>query len=121
MLMPPYAGTIDAARAIHPGIRQHYHTTDQGEILWFPNPPLDNRTPRTGVTVGHSAEYLARRPAMKAAQEALMRTKAAEEEERKRKCEQEDQEVLKTAKKLLVDGLGQITKGTLNEPQPPEA
>jgi hypothetical protein len=33
LLMPPYAGTIDAARAIHPGIRQHYHTTDQGEIL----------------------------------------------------------------------------------------
>jgi hypothetical protein len=121
MIMPPYAGTIDIARAIHPGLRQHYQTTDQGEIIWFAHPPLDNRTPQTGVPVGHSTAYLARLPAVKTAQEAIMRTRAAEEEERKRKREQEDQEELKTAKKLVVDGLGQITKVTLNEPQPPEA
>jgi hypothetical protein len=109
--MPLAVWTADVTAALSPEVKERFHSDSQGNLLLFNTPPLYNRT---SSAVGHSAEWLARRAEIKAAQEANIRAKAAEAEELKRKREQEAEEEAKRVRQKLPEALDSYTKALMD-------
>jgi chromatin structure-remodeling complex subunit RSC1/2 len=104
--------------AIPEDIRNQYHTDDQGHIMFFSTPPLDNNKPPIGMTptLGHSAKYLAwkaGRAEAVAKRKAEMEVEKAEREEARKKAKMEEEAYLKkSANELLPKALELLVKQT---------
>lgn len=99
------------AKQIPEATAERFLRNENGQILWFSVPPVDNRpAERPFGGLGHSAQYLAHRREREEKHEARAREREAQMQEGKRKAEEDRKEDQKQVKRLLVTSLGLLTE-----------
>lgn len=110
---PPVAFTLPdhIAQQIPETTAERFLRNENGEILWFSVPPVDNRpAERPFGGLGHTAQYLAHRRELEERREARAREREAQAQEAKRKAEENRKEEQKQVKRLLVTSLSLWTE-----------